>query len=145
MNLSFKTLALDQSCVNLPVSVTKGYHAAALSVFNSLGMIYFSHECSLIRRISPGWLRMKDKKGDSVLDFGNMKAHGNRGEYILPHIIPFTARFLHAAPGGSHSHVSTGLRPFIPSLRLSKGWRPVLLSLRVGALWLNISGTPCFL
>ncbi|RCW42431.1 hypothetical protein DFP97_117155 [Paenibacillus prosopidis] len=66
-------------------------------MLNSLSTIRFSHECLLIRRISPGWLRMKDNKGDTVLDFGNMKAHRNRGEYILPHIIPFTARFLHAA------------------------------------------------
>lgn len=32
---------------------------------------------------------------------------------------------LHSAPGGSPSHVSTGLRPYIPSLYLSKAWRPI--------------------
>ena len=76
---------------------------------------------------------------------GTKKACGNRGEAKVTQFIPFTARILHAALGGFHSHVSTGQSPLIPSSHLSKGWRPVFLTERVSALLRNTSGTPCFL
>ena len=40
---------------------------------------------------------------------GYMKAYLNRGVYFKLQSFPYTARILHAAPGGFPSHVSTGL------------------------------------
>lgn len=47
----------------------------------------------------------------SVDKKGFMKACGNKGVINSEYSKKYTARILHAAPGGCPSHVSTGLMP----------------------------------